>query len=193
MARGRKLPRTLTDEERVALLAQCNRRYATPHRNLLMMRLMLEAGLRAGEVVALQPAHLTMTSGKLLVKQGKGAKDRVLWVSEDLRDEIGAWLERRPSSKWLFPTNNGTQLDTRYLRTMVKRYAQKAGLSEWEQVSPHTLRHTFATDLYRETKNIRLVQKALGHADLSTTMIYTHIVDDELEAALKGFRRGVGV
>jgi integrase/recombinase XerD len=53
---------------------------------------------------------------------------------------------------------------------------------------PHTLRHTFATDLYRETKNIRLVQKALGHADLSTTMIYTHIVDEELEDALRTFR-----
>lgn len=57
---------------------------------------------------------------------------------------------------------------------MVKRYAQQAGIAGWEHVSPHTLRHTFATDLYRETKNIRLVQKALGHSDLSTTMIYTH-------------------
>ena len=57
-------------------------------------------------------------------------------------------------------------------------------------MSPHTLRHTFATDLYRETKNIRLVQKALGHADLTSTMIYTHIVDEELEEALRGFRAG---
>ena len=56
---------------------------------------------------------------------------------------------------------------------------------------PHTLRHTFATDLYRETKNIRLVQKALGHADLTSTMIYTHIVDEELEEALRGFRAGL--
>ena len=189
MSRARKLPRTLTDDERLALLAQCNVRYVAPHRNLCMMRIMLEAGLRAGEVVALRPSHLTMTSCKLLVKQGKGAKDRVLWISESLRDEVGRWLERRPTSTWLFPTNTGQQLDTRYLRTMVKRYAEKAGIAGWEHVSPHTLRHTFATDLYRETKNIRLVQKALGHSDLSTTMIYTHIVDAELEAALKGFRR----
>jgi len=70
---------------------------------------------------------------------------------------------------------------------MVKRYAIKAGIDK--DVSPHTLRHSFATDLYRETSKIRLVQKALGHSDLSTTMIYTHIVDDELEDVLKSFRQ----
>ena len=87
----------------------------------------------------------------------------------------------------LFTTLEGKLLSDRYLRVMVKRYGTKAGVLK--DVHPHTLRHTFATDLYRETKNIRLVQKALGHADLSTTMIYTHIVDDELEDALKTFRR----
>jgi integrase/recombinase XerD len=156
-------------------------------RNLCMLRVMLEGGLRAGEVVALQPAHLNMTSCKLMVHQGKGNKDRTLWVNDDLLDLVGRWLERRPPSTWLFPARNGERLDTRYLREMVKRYAQKAGISEWDKVSPHTLRHTFATDLYRETKNIRLVQKALGHSDLSTTMIYTHIVDEELEEAMKQF------
>ena len=69
---------------------------------------------------------------------------------------------------------------------MVKRYAKKAGINK--DISPHTLRHTFATDLLRETKNIRLVQKALGHSDISTTMVYTHIVDEELEGALKNLR-----
>jgi len=69
---------------------------------------------------------------------------------------------------------------------MVKRYAAKAGIEK--DVHPHTLRHTFATDLYRETTNIRLTQKALGHANLSTTQIYTHVVDEELEGALKSFR-----
>ncbi len=188
MTRARKLPKVLTHEERAALLAQCNTRYQTPHRNLCMLRVMLEAGLRAGEVVALQPAHLDMLTCKLLVREGKGAKDRTLWINPALRDLIGAWLARRPPSRWLFPTGGGRKLDTRYLRSMVKRYARKAAIPEWEKVSPHTLRHSFATDLYRETKNIRLVQKALGHATLATTMIYTHIVDEELEEALKRFR-----
>jgi integrase/recombinase XerD len=69
---------------------------------------------------------------------------------------------------------------------MVKRYATKAKIEK--DVHPHTLRHSFATDLYRQTTNIRLTQKALGHAHLSTTEIYTHIVDEELEGGLKSFR-----
>jgi len=74
---------------------------------------------------------------------------------------------------------------------MAKRYAAKAGIEK--NVHPHTLRHSFATDLYRETSKIRLVQKALGHSDLSTTMIYTHIFDGELEDALKSFRQAAAV
>ena len=73
-------------------------------------------------------------------------------------------------------------------RAMVKRWSSKAGLTK--DVHPHMLRHTFATELYRQTKEIRLVQKALGHSDLSTTMIYTHILDEDLAAALKGFHLG---
>jgi Site-specific recombinase XerD len=68
----------------------------------------------------------------------------------------------------------------------VKRCARDGGLEEVERVSPHTLRHTFAARLYRETGKIQMVQKALGHSDLSTTMIYTHIVAEEIETALKG-------
>ena len=71
---------------------------------------------------------------------------------------------------------------------MVKRLATKAGISK--DVHPPTLRHTFATDLLRKTKNLRLTQKALGHSHISSTIVYTHIVDDELEEALKTFRAG---
>ena len=80
----------------------------------------------------------------------------------------------------------GNKMNPRYIQDMVKRYSQKSGINK--DISPHTLRHTFATDLLRETKNIRLVQKALGHSDISTTMVYTHIVDEELEGALKNLR-----
>lgn len=190
MSRGRKLPKVLTKEEQESLLSQPNFRYPTPHRNYLIMRFMLDAGLRASEVVGVKREHLNMLSCKLMVREGKGAKDRTLWISPALRDEVGEYLERedRPASEWLFPTHKGTKVQTAYLRRMVKRYACKAEIPECEQVSPHTLRHTFATDLLRETGNIRLVQRALGHEWLNTTMIYTHIVDEELEDALKSFR-----
>ena len=74
---------------------------------------------------------------------------------------------------------------------MVKRYATRAGIEK--DIHPHTLRHSFATDLYRRTTNIRLTQKALGHSNLATTQIYTHIVDEELEGALRSFRRAAAV
>lgn len=185
MSNPKRLPKVLTSDEQRALVAQPNPRYVSGLRNKCLIRVGLEAGLRAGELVALKPEHLEMLTCRLIVREGKGAKDRVLWITDDLRDLIGLWLERRPASPWLFPTRDGGQLNTRYLRAMLKRYAVKAGVSEAERASPHVLRHTFATDLLRETKNIRLVQKALGHSDVSTTMIYTHVFDEELEEALR--------
>jgi site-specific recombinase XerD len=190
MTHSDKLPKVLTDEETNALLEQPNRRYFSPHRDYLIMRLMLKAGLRAAEAVALKPEHVSLLHGKLMVREGKGAKDRTLWVGEKLLEELREWRERREAeaeeSDYLLPTRKGTMVATAHLRRSVKRYARDAEIDEVGRVSPHTLRHTFATRLYRETGNIRMVQKALGHSDLSTTMIYTHIVDEELEGAMKG-------
>jgi len=186
MSRPDKLPKILTDDETERLLDQPNQRYFSPRRDYLFMRLMLKAGLRSAEAVALQPDHIDMPTGKVTVREGKGAKDRTLWISNDLRDEIGEWLERRPESDYLLPTSKGKKVDTSQLRRSVKRYAKEAEIAEVDRVSPHTLRHTFATRLLRETGNIRKVQKALGHSDLSTTMLYTHVVDSELEEAMKG-------
>ncbi len=189
MARPDKLPRVLTKEETDQLLAQPNQRYFGPHRDYLYMRIMLKAGLRASEATALRPEHLGLMSGKLMVREGKGAKDRTLWIGEELLEELQSWMDRRqekaPEADYLLPTSKGTQVATSHLRRSVKRYARDAEIEEVGRVSPHTLRHTFATRLYRETGKIRLVQKALGHSDLSTTMIYTHVVDEELETALK--------
>jgi site-specific recombinase XerD len=189
MARPDKLPKILTEAETGRLLAQPNQRYFGPHRDYLFMRLMLKAGLRASEAAALRPEHLDLISGKLTVREGKGAKDRTLWVGEEMLDELREWANRRTgeveSSRFLLPTRKGTEVATSHLRRSVKRYARKAEIEEVGRVSPHTLRHTFATRLYRETSNIRMVQKALGHSDLSTTMIYTHVVDEELEGAMK--------
>jgi len=186
MARPDTLPKILTEEEIDRLLDEPNQRYYGPHRDYLYMRLMLKTGLRAGEAVALRPEHVSLMHGKMMVREGKGAKDRTLWIGEELLEELREWMERRPESDYLLPTRKGTKVATSHLRRSVKRYARKAGIDEVERVSPHTLRHTFATELYRETGKIRAVQKALGHADLSTTMVYTHVVDEELEAAMKG-------
>jgi len=187
----RQIPEVLTQEEQERLINQFNERYPTSHRNKMMIQLMLDTGLRLAEACSLRWKDVNLTSGKLMVRQGKGAKDRTLWIGENRLEALREWKERQ--IEWLdkapehvFTTREGKPLNHRYVQDMVSNYSEKAGIDK--DVHPHTLRHTFATDLYRETGKIRLVQKALGHADLSTTMIYTHIVDDELEDALKSFR-----
>lgn len=191
MPRPRRLPTVLTPAEAAALLRAPNPRYRTGHRDRCLMQLMLNAGLRAAEVLALTVYDVDWLSGQLTVRQGKGKKDRILWLNEPVLEELRRWRARRPAPEQglLFTTLTGTPLHSSALRAMVKRRGTKAGLTQ-KDIHPHTLRHTFATELYRQTKDIRLVQKALGHSDLSTTMIYTHIVDDDMEAALKRFHLG---
>jgi site-specific recombinase XerD len=134
--------------------------------------------------------RLDWLSGKLTVRQGKGKKDRILWLNEPVLEELRRWRARRLANvrELLFTTLQGTSIHASALRAMVKRRGNKAGLQH-KDVHPHMLRHAFATGLYGQTKDIRLVQKALGRSDLSTT-ISTHIVDEDLEAALKGFHLG---
>jgi len=188
---GRKIPEILEADEQAALLRQPNPRYPTGERNRLTLRLMMDTGLRLAEACALRWRDIDLTTGKLMVRQGKGAKDRTLWVGESDLKILRNWRERQARDVvgnlgHVFTTMAGNPISGRYVQQMVKRYAAKAGIEK--DVHPHTLRHTFATDLYRETTNIRLTQKALGHANLSTTQIYTHVVDEELEGALKSFR-----
>ncbi len=184
---ARTLPDTLSDKEKISLLSQPNKKAPTGLRDLSMMRLMLNAGLRSYEVLNIAVSDVDLIGGKLTIKHGKGKKDRVVWVNEEDLDIIRKWNEIKPQSFLLFTTLKGNRINDRYLRAMVKRRAKIARIDK--DVHPHLLRHTFATDLLRSTKNIRLVQKALGHASLSSTMIYTHVYDEELEAALKSFRK----
>ena len=184
---GRRLPNTLNNQESAALLSQPNKKARTGLRDLAIIRLMLNVGLRSSEVLNISVEDVDWISGKLIVRHGKGDKDRIVWINEDDLEIIKEWKEIKPSSPILFTTLKGNKINDRYLRAMVKRRAKKSGITK--DVHPHLLRHTFATDLLRSTKNIRLVQKSLGHASLSSTMIYTHIYDEELEVALKSFRK----
>lgn len=201
MSRGRRLPEVLAEDEQMALLAQLNPKTKTGLRNTCILRVMLDAGLRVSEVTNLRLRDVNLNTGKIMVREGKGKKDRALWVGGETLELFQKWIDTKPQSEFFFPTLKGDQLNDRYIRQLVDRVANQAGIQEYQtkineageeyqesKVHPHTLRHTFATDLYRETKNIRMVQKALGHSDLTTTMIYTHIVDDELEEAMKSFR-----
>jgi len=190
-SKGRKIPAILTETEQGKLIEQPNPRYPTGQRNRAIIIIMLDTGLRVSEVINLKWEHIDLMAGKLMVREGKGGKDRTLWFNNRAEEALKSWRERQAEKigncDYVFTTLKGGQLCSRYLRDMVYRYIGKANIKK--SISPHNLRHTFATDLYRETGNLRLVQKMLGHADISTTQIYTHIVDPEAEAAMKNFRK----
>jgi integrase/recombinase XerD len=189
--KGLKIPEVLTATEQAALLAQPNPRYPTGQRNQTLLRIMLDTGLRVSEACALRWRDIDTTTGQLMVRQGKGAKDRTLWIGDEDLATLQSWRERQArdvagTPEHVFTTLEGGPVSPRYVGAMVKRYAVKAGIRK--DIHPHSLRHSFATDLYRQTKDLLTTSKALGHASVATTEIYTHLVDDELEAALRSFR-----
>lgn len=187
---SRKLPKVLTEDEQQAMLDTFNYRYRTPHRDRTMIQLALATGLRAGELVALRDEHLELdaTGGRIVVREGKGHKDRVVYFGPEVRDAIREWLDRKPDSEYVFCTRTGKPVATSHLRRVVKRAAREAGVAEADRVSPHTLRHTFATDLYRETGKLRIVQEALGHESVQTTQLYAHLANGEVEESMRALR-----
>ena len=186
----RKIPEILTEYEQEQLINIFNARYFNSFRNRTMIKIFLASGLRLSELINLKWKDINLMTGQLKVVEGKGYKDRILWISESSMEELRIWKEKQAEKlgicEYVFTTSSNNKLNGRNVRRMVAEYSKKAGITK--NVSPHTFRHTFASDLLRATKNLRLVQKALGHEDLSTTMIYTHIVDEEFEDALKNLR-----
>jgi len=184
--RKNKLPVTLEPEEVQNLLKQPNKRYPTGLRNKAMMSLMLHCGLRLSEVVNLKPGHINLTKGKLRIESGKGKKDRDLAIPDYLNDLLEAWRNIRPKSNYFFSTLKGRKLSDRYIQQMVKRYANKAGIEK--KISPHTLRHTYATQYYKQTKDIETLRRILGHSDISTTTIYITLANIDVENGMKSFK-----
>ena len=192
MTMRKKIPEILTQAEQDRLLAPLkDSNHPIKVRNLALLRLMLDSGLRVSEALALKQRDLDLETGRLMVRNGKGSKDRGLWINGETLQLLNRWirsLNRSSQNGHIFITRDGGKMSRHYVLAMIYRLSKQAGLGK--RAHPHMLRHSFATDLLRQTKNLRLVQKALGHANLSTTQIYTHIVDDELEEAMKGLRKG---
>lgn len=116
----------------------------------------------------MRPKHIELMSGKLMVREGNGAKDCIVWSGEELLEEIGEWTDRRPKSESLLPTRKRTKVVTSHLRRSVNGYAPNPGVANFGRMPPHTLRHTFATRLYREAGKIRMVRRLrpLGNNNL---------------------------
>lgn len=182
------LPKFLNQAEVETLLAAPDVATESGLRDRAILELMYACGLRVSEVVGLQLRDADIDSG-LLTTTGKGSKTRRVPIGSSAVEWLKSWLSRRRQIENLDVTNLfvnslGKPLNRQLIYTMIREYAEKCGL---ENVSPHTLRHSFATHLVRNRADIRSVQQMLGHADISTTQIYTHITDAHLKKAYESF------
>lgn len=182
MAKERKLPDVLTFEEQKALLNIFNQRYHSGRKNRLMVELILTAGLRVSEICNLKWLDLRYRDYKILIKEGKGKKDRNLFTPESLMQSLKKYKEYAPNSKFVFASISGEKQDRSNLNKTIKNYANKAGIKK--NVYNHLLRHTALTDFYTKTKDIRKVQEIAGHSSIQTTQIYTHISAEEIKETM---------
>jgi integrase/recombinase XerD len=176
-ATERPLPRILDTAEVERMFAAAEDRAASDEplalRNLALLELLYGSGMRATELVSL-PRGVLRRGEPFLILRGKGGKERLVPVSARATEVVGRWLPRVPAaSAWLFPSGK-SHLSRVRLFQLVRTMAADAGIAP-ERVSPHVLRHAFATHLLSNGADLRVLQALLGHADIATTQIYTHV------------------
>lgn len=182
---GKPLPSSLTEDEVESLLSQPDLTTVLGLRDRAMLEVLYATGLRVSELVGLTFEQLNMRQG-LIRCIGKGNKERLVPLGEVALDHLQAYLlESRPAllngrvTDDLFPTNRGKAMTRQAFWYLIKRYAKQAHIDK--DLSPHTLRHAFATHLLNHGADLRVVQLLLGHSDLSTTQIYTHVAKERLK------------
>ncbi|MEE2002736.1 site-specific tyrosine recombinase XerD [Alkalimonas sp. MEB108] len=181
---GLSLPKSLSEAEVEALLSAPDLTATIGLRDKAMLEVLYAAGLRVSELVGLTLRQLNLRQGVLLV-QGKGRKERLVPIGEEAMDWLQRYLtEARPDllrlpTEVLFPSSRGQMMTRQTFWHRIKFYAKVAGIQN--PLSPHTLRHAFATHLLNHGADLRVVQMLLGHSDLSSTQIYTHIAQARLK------------
>ena len=182
---GRSLPKSLTEAEVDALLEAPTVSDPLGHRDRTMLEVLYATGLRVSELVSLKHNQINFNQGVMRVV-GKGNRERLIPLGEEamrwLRQfmqgpRVEILLERQ--TDYLFPTRRGDRMTRQAFWHIIKRYAKKASVAK--ALSPHTLRHAFATHLLNHGADLRVVQMLLGHSDLSTTQIYTHVARERLK------------
>ena len=182
---GRSLPKSLTEEEVDALLAAPETAEPLGYRDRTMLEVLYATGLRVSELVNLKVSQVNLNQGVLRIV-GKGNRERLIPLGEEavtwlMQFSQGARLEilLERQTDCFFPTRRGDCMTRQAFWHIIKRYAQKAGVNK--DLSPHTLRHAFATHLLNHGADLRVVQMLLGHSDLSTTQIYTHVARERMK------------
>jgi integrase/recombinase XerD len=182
---GRSLPKSLTEDEVEALLAAPVVSDPLGHRDRTMLEVLYATGLRVSELVNLKHNQVNLNQGVIRIV-GKGNRERLIplgeesvrWLAEFTRGARTEILLERQTD-YLFPTRRGDRMTRQAFWHIIKRYARKAGVQK--ELSPHTLRHAFATHLLNHGADLRVVQMLLGHIDLSTTEIYTHVARERMK------------
>lgn len=170
---SKSLPIVLTREEVRTLIDSTKNK---KHR--LIIKLLYSSGLRLSELINLKVCDLELEERIGWVRKGKGAKDRMFIISSKLIDELKEYLKNKKDFDYVFSGRNG-KMSERNVQKIIKVAAKKAGIEK--KISTHTLRHSFATHLLEAGENIRKIQELLGHSNLSTTQIYTHVSTEELK------------
>jgi integrase/recombinase XerD len=182
---GRALPQSLSEAEVESLLAAPDVGDPIGHRDRTMLEVLYATGLRVSELINLRQGQINLNQGVLRVR-GKGDRERLIPLGEEaqrwLREFVSGprveiLLERQ--TEYLFPTRRGDRMTRQAFWHIIKRYAKKADILG--KLSPHTLRHAFATHLLNNGADLRVVQMLLGHSDLSTTQIYTHVARERMK------------
>ena len=183
-----RVPKLMSEAQVEALLAAPSDQTTLGQRDRAMLELMYASGLRVSELVGLKTFHLSLNEGVLRV-MGKGNKERLVPFGQFARDAIVRYMkDSRPDilkgqqTDDLFVTHHGHGMSRVMFWMLVKKYALLAGINS--PLSPHTLRHAFATHLLNHGADLRAVQMLLGHADMSTTTIYTHVARERLKKVL---------
>ena len=182
---GRSLPKSLTEEEVESLLSAPAIADPLGHRDRTMLEVLYATGLRVSELVNLKHNQVNLNQGVLRIV-GKGNRERLIplgeeavrWLQQFVQGPRGEILLERQTD-YLFPTRRGDKMTRQAFWHIIKRYARKAGVQK--ELSPHTLRHAFATHLLNHGADLRVVQMLLGHSDLSTTQIYTHVARERMK------------
>jgi integrase/recombinase XerD len=187
----RRLPKTLSHDEVDRLLGAAETAHRDATRNTCLMQLLYATGMRVSELVSL-PVAAARGDPRMLLVRGKGGKERMVPLSPPARAALARWLAERdaaeeearakgkPASRFLFPSRSKQGHLTRHrFYALIKHLAVAAGVDA-SKVTPHTLRHAFATHLLAGGADLRSIQTLLGHADISTTEIYTHVLEDRL-------------